>query len=70
MCMWANDNVIACVWVWVCIYLVAVYMARPTLMWSCLSIYICPVFLQLLYILCHSHISVCVCVCVCVSLPA
>ena len=37
------------------IYQVVVYRAWTTLMWSRLHIYICLVFLQLLYILCHYH---------------
>ena len=45
-------NKIVCV----CIYLVVVYRAWAVLMFFCLHIYICPVFFQLIYILCHYHL--------------
>ena len=32
-----------------CIYLVVIYRPRATLVWSCLRIYICPVFLSVVY---------------------
>ena len=39
-----SSEYIFCACVYMCMYLVVVYRAWATLVWSCLSIYICPVF--------------------------